>query len=184
MPLDYCTRCDSEATLEVAGERPYPGSGLDNIILRDVQIRVCKCGESLLLKAAPTLQKVIAVCLAFKPVLLSGSEIRAMRSILRLKSKDLAEKLGVGPEHLSRIENGHEPISPQLDKLIRLRVALEFLESEDHVFRELFSTESLLKAIDEKRDEDQGNLELHISYRGPYSSAETDPLEFTFEQAA
>ena len=106
------------------------------------------------------------------------------RSILRLKSKDLAAKLGVGPEHLSRIENGHEPVSPQFDKLIRLRVALEFLEGEDPVFRALFSTESLLKAIDERRDEDQGGLELHISYRGPTLSAETSPLEFAFEQAA
>ncbi len=40
-----------------------------------------------------------------------GQEIKAARIELGIKAKDLAATLGITPEHLSRVENDHRPVT-------------------------------------------------------------------------
>lgn len=51
---------------------------------------------------------------------LSGPDIRFMRKALSIQAKDLAQKIAVSAEHLSRCENKALPISPASEKLLRL----------------------------------------------------------------
>ncbi|MBG6211718.1 transcriptional regulator with XRE-family HTH domain [Labrenzia sp. EL_126] len=54
------------------------------------------------------------------PYKLSGPEIKFVRKAIGLKQKELATKIELTPEHLSRCENGALPISPSAEKLFRI----------------------------------------------------------------
>lgn len=69
--------------------------------------------------------KKVAVTRAAHPVKLQGGDIRFLRKTLGLKAKDLAEKLDVSPEHLSRCEAGDKILSPNSEKVLRSLVLLE-----------------------------------------------------------
>lgn len=43
--------------------------------------------------------------------MLNGAEIKQARKDSGIKAKDLAATLGITPEHLSRVENGHSPVT-------------------------------------------------------------------------
>lgn len=48
-----------------------------------------------------------------------------LRKYMGWASADLAHRIGVTPESVSRWENGHEPIGAVPDRTLRLMVALE-----------------------------------------------------------
>ena len=43
-----------------------------------------------------------------------GYEIRHAREVRGMKARDLAAAIGISPEHLSRVENGHRPVTVML----------------------------------------------------------------------
>jgi len=57
------------------------------------------------------------------PVRLSPSDIRFLRKVAQWRAVDLAERVGVRPETISRWESGAEPLSRQSEMYIRLRAA-------------------------------------------------------------
>ncbi len=59
------------------------------------------------------------------PPALSGQEVRFMRRALGASSGGMARRLTISPETYSRWENGKQALSPSLDKLFRLVVAVE-----------------------------------------------------------
>lgn len=69
--------------------------------------------------------KQIALTRAAHPLKLKGGDIRFLRKTLGLKAKDLAEKLDLTPEHLSRCESGDKILSPNSEKVLRSLVILE-----------------------------------------------------------
>jgi putative zinc finger/helix-turn-helix YgiT family protein len=109
-------------------ENPYhfTASGLDNVFLVDIHCFVCSdCGEvSAEIPAVRQLLSLIARDLVQKPFALTGSEVRFLRKRLRKKQIDFARQIGLEPETLSRIENGHLQPSEPTDKLTRLYYAL------------------------------------------------------------
>ena len=117
------TRKEFLATLE----NPYhfTASGLDNVFLVDVRCFVCsECGQvSAEIPAVRQLLSLVARDLVEKPFALTGSEIRFLRKRLRQKQADFAKQIGLEPETLSRIENGHVRPSESTDKLTRLYYA-------------------------------------------------------------
>jgi len=101
-----------------------------------VKEKVCAdCGE-VLGHIVPMPEKLIAVaaivraCDARK---LNGDEIKFLRKSLCLKSKILAERLGVSPEQFSRFENNKIVISEVYEKLLRGEVCLHHLENVQHI---------------------------------------------------
>lgn len=68
----------------------------------------------------------VAVARVMAPQKLSGRDVRFLRKALGWSSKELAAKLEVRGETVSRWENQKEPIGPTSEKLLRLMVA-EFL---------------------------------------------------------
>lgn len=64
---------------------------------------------------------VMARCLL--PVQLAPEEIRFMRTVLGLRSGELAEKLAIAPETYSRWETGKQPLGEYAERVLRLHMA-------------------------------------------------------------
>ncbi len=92
-------------------ERPYfyKLSGLDNVVLVGIDVYLCpKCSfEAPIIPRVAALHGVIAHDLTFKRGLLCGNEIRFLRKHAALPANQFARLIGITPQHLSRVENGH-----------------------------------------------------------------------------
>ena len=106
------------------GDYLYLESGLDNVIICDVEMIDCDCGEkSALIPRIIALHEAIADCLLGQETYLSGKEIRFLRKNLGLKGKVFAKLLGVDHATLSRWENDKSKPSARADRLIRFLYA-------------------------------------------------------------
>lgn len=98
--------------------------GIDNVVLLDaVEQEVCERCNEVATTTIPDLNGLIAavaITRALLPAKLVGREIRLMRGALGLTAKQLAAKLEVREETVSRWEHGKEPIRPQSEKLLRM----------------------------------------------------------------
>jgi putative zinc finger/helix-turn-helix YgiT family protein len=117
-----CTEC-GEAMVSTREDRPY--SKLPGVLLRGVEVLRCpKCGESEVVIPKPNqLGDLLARHLIEKRDRLVGAEIRFLRVHLGLPSAELARRMGVSPETVSRWENGKDTMGPVADRLLRLMVA-------------------------------------------------------------
>jgi len=87
---------------------------------------------------------------------LLGARIKELRKVCKLSQEELAEKIGVEPQHMSRIESGRS--YPSLDRLEKISIALmvpmkdffEFMHLEDTAER-LESIQALTKDLSEER---------------------------------
>ncbi len=89
-----------------------------------IQQRCAQCGQSrgITIPNLPGLIAAVAVVRAINPVKLGGAEVKFLRRALSWKAKELAEKLNITPEHLSRVENEAKVLSEQPEKYLRLLV--------------------------------------------------------------
>ncbi|OGP20042.1 MAG: hypothetical protein A2038_10535 [Deltaproteobacteria bacterium GWA2_57_13] len=98
----------------------YEESGLENVMLKDITVHECKCGETL--PEIPSVKRLhgqIADDLINKQGPLTGEEFRFLRKGMRTSAKELAQLLGVTTVTLSRWENNKEKVGPQSDRLLR-----------------------------------------------------------------
>jgi len=126
-----CQNCRVEKL--ATGEEPFhfTDSGLPNVYLIGIKYFNCECGSVVAEIPAPKqLMRLIARDLVESPQALTGDEIRFLRKRLGKKASDFARDLGVEPETLSRMENGKQSSSEQLDKLIRLLYAMSANDPE------------------------------------------------------
>ena len=117
-----CSNCKKAYSTSVRDRLAYPESGLDHVYLRNVTVEECGCATQPVIPAPKALHRYIALALVTKPALLSGQEVRFLRLTLQRKAKTFADEVSISPEQLSRVENGHEPVSESLDKLTRRAV--------------------------------------------------------------
>lgn len=118
-----CTECGKAQQLE-RRTTPYPQSGLNNVQLQNVPVWVCPEGhEEFEIPAVTQLHELLAHSIIRKPSLLNGAEIKFLRRRIDCSAKDFADKLGIKPVHLSRLENDARPLPRRVDLLIRLVVA-------------------------------------------------------------
>jgi transcriptional regulator with XRE-family HTH domain len=117
--LNVCG-CGEPAT-SVLGDYLFVESGLDNVMLRQVEVLKCeKCGSiTPVLSKINQLMHVIAAALVLKPSGLTGREIRFLRKHIGLTGEQFGRKLGLTKEHVSRIENDKHPAGQQTDRLVR-----------------------------------------------------------------
>ena len=122
--LAKCNRCGGSIKERVTTRKAsyhYEISGLDNIYLADVTLSTCtKCRASFTtIPRLGELSDVIAETLASKPELLTGDELRYLRKHAEFSAVKFAERLGVVPAHLSRVENGKAKLGVAPDRLAR-----------------------------------------------------------------
>jgi transcriptional regulator with XRE-family HTH domain len=108
-------------------DEPYHflACGLPNVYLVGIKYFRCECSKELVnIPALTQLSNLIGRDLVESGSAMSGAEIRYLRKRLGQKSTDFARQIGLEPETLSRIENGHLQASERTDKLIRLYYAI------------------------------------------------------------
>lgn len=128
--MQECERCHGRMerrTTTAAQPYNYRLSGLDNVRLVGIQVQRCpRCDVEL--PAIPRigeLHRVIARTLLDLDRPLQGQEIRYLRKFAGVAAQDFAALLGVRPEHLSRVENGHTAtLGASADRLTRGIAAL------------------------------------------------------------
>jgi len=114
-----CPDCNKK-TKKVSADYTYRESGLDNILLEDIPMYVCSCGNKFpIISNIRQLHDLIAENIIKKPERLSGKEARFLRKEMAMKAIDFAKLLNVSKVTISRWENENKPISIISDKLIR-----------------------------------------------------------------
>ena len=102
-----CVMCDNKKDLkEKKVKKKYKESGLDNVTLNGVSYSKCdKCGEEYYgYGDLGKLHATIARLLIIKRGVLSGKEVRFLRTYLGLSTSFFAKLTGYTVEHISRIE--------------------------------------------------------------------------------
>jgi YgiT-type zinc finger domain-containing protein len=128
----------------------FKESGLDNVILKGIEVLVCKqCGSIVpRIPRLNDLMRTIVVAMIAKPSGLEGTEVRFLRKFMDETIEQFARKLGVNRSHLSRIENGSLAVSKQTDRLVRMLVLVHKPELLEKMSR-LGKTETVLKQLEE-----------------------------------
>lgn len=120
-----CRKCKQLMNLMVEDHR-YLESGLDNVILRQIDTFRCDCGEKVVgIPKMPELNALIGKTLAEKKSSLKGKEIRYLRKNMGFTAKKLSEIMGIDNATISRWE-------ADLQKPAK---------THDHFFRLLYLTE-------------------------------------------
>jgi len=117
-----CSNCGSRDIVVVRGEHEFVESGLDNVILMNVEIKKCdKCGEKAVSIPNPNqLLKLIGEQIILEPNRLSTGEIKFLRKNICLKIQEFAQITGVHRATVSRWEKGHTRPTASEDRLIRM----------------------------------------------------------------
>jgi putative zinc finger/helix-turn-helix YgiT family protein len=99
------------------------------ITIADAEILRCpKCGSfEVVIPKPDALQRTIAGEVIHKPSPLAGAEVTFLRRCLGLNGRELSRALGIEGETLSRYEHGFLRVQPQVDRLLRMMIAAQFL---------------------------------------------------------
>jgi len=127
MDCEACGGTMRERVTTVARPYAYSLSGLDNVWLVGIRVRRCaKCGNELpIIPRIAELHRLIARTLVELRRPLRGQEIRFLRKHAGLAGQAFAAMLGIRPEHLSRVENGHTAtFGAPADRLTRAIAAM------------------------------------------------------------
>lgn len=99
----------------------YTECGLDSVVIENIIVYRCSCGAIVPeIPAIGELHRAIVLHVIRKQTILSGQEIRFLRKMAGLSSKELAIALGANASSLSRWENGTRKISKRSDAALRL----------------------------------------------------------------
>ena len=117
-----CDICQGNIITKTQQTYHYKECGLDNVYLRNVDVRVCEsCGEkSLRIPRIKELHTTIGRAVAMQPCPLRGPDIRFLRKQLGFSAREWATSLRTDVSTLSRWENDQQDIGIQSDALIRL----------------------------------------------------------------
>jgi putative zinc finger/helix-turn-helix YgiT family protein len=100
----------------------YTECGLDSVTLENILVYRCSACGSIMpeIPAIGELHRMIVLNVIEKPTLLSGQEIKFLRKMAGLNSKELASAIGASASTVSRWENNNRRISKKSDAALRL----------------------------------------------------------------
>ncbi len=133
-----CDTCQGNIVTKTRETYHYTESGLDNVYLKHIEVRVCEsCGEeNLRISNILKLHETIARGVALQPCQIRGQDVRFLRKQLGYSAKQWATFLRIDVSTLSRWENGQQEIGPQSDALIRLLYFRLLDESKGKITRD------------------------------------------------
>jgi DNA-binding XRE family transcriptional regulator len=146
----------------------FKDSGLDNIILHGVKQYSClNCGEILFdFGNINQLHGLIADILLKKKELLTGKEIRFLRTHIGYSSDMFSRVIGIDKTSLSRIENVRAKVSNQVNMAVRFAVGGKLADRnyDLHDLYEAIETGDLISfKYAEFKASTKGNWQLHAS---------------------
>ncbi len=118
-----CEKCSNTFQKITIQKYNYGESGLKNVLLNNIPGLFCKhCNYEIAIIPQPLqLHEIIAkIIVLTKSSLLSGEEIRFLRTQLGFSQVDFANKIDLSPETMSRIENNKQDVSDDIDRHVRL----------------------------------------------------------------
>ncbi len=115
-----CGRCGGKTIIK-RGDYKYVESGLDNVYLKNIELRVCESCNAVTprISRINELHAIIGRAIALKTEPLSGAEARYLRKHLGLRGREWASLLHVDVATLSRWEGEQQEIGSQSDLLMR-----------------------------------------------------------------
>lgn len=127
--MESCAQCGASGTaLKKTRVSSHDDIVLANKVVLLNAVERVQCGEcDHSVDVVPNQESLVAAVALLRvhlPHKLSGKEIRLLRLAMKVKAIDLAKKLGVTAEALSRWENG-DAIGNAAEKCLRLTVALD-----------------------------------------------------------
>lgn len=121
-----CVMCDNKKILKKKFiTKKYNESGLHNVTLQGVEHFKCdKCGEEYYgYGDQEKLHELIARVLILKKEVITGDEVRFLRTYLGFSTPMFSKLTGYTVETISRLENNKRPIQRSFDILVRSLVA-------------------------------------------------------------
>lgn len=117
-----CDVCQGDIITKKLQTYHYTECGLDNVYLKNVDVRVCtSCkAQSVRLPKVLELHATIGKAIAMQPCPLRGQDVRFLRKQLGFSAKEWTMFLRTDASTLSRWENEQQNIGSQSDVLIRL----------------------------------------------------------------
>lgn len=153
-----CFECGNAMT-KTEGDYNYDISGLDNIVLKNVVIHICECGENEVeISSTVELHNLIALFLVIRPSSLAGKEACFLRKRLGLTQEEFADALKVQRGSVARWENSKKPLSPDRSHHVRLL----FLSKIGQKFSKSLSVFNATKVIVNSYSLNQENPEIKI----------------------
>lgn len=137
-----CPSCDTKKPMKSQTiVHRFKESGLPDVILRGVkQFRCEECGETLIdYGDINQLNRLIADTLLKKKNVLTGSEIRFLRTHVGYSSEMFSRLIGLDKTSFSRIENDRTNISSQVNMAVRWAVAGKMAD-RDYDLHDLLAT--------------------------------------------
>ena len=153
-----CQKCGADVTLRKIDEYHLSTIGLPNVWLLNIDGYNCdKCKEtSVLIPNYGILMQVVCEILIFKNDSYTSQELRFLLKYLRIKGKDLAEKLGTSQKTVSFWLNGKSRISPSYGIKLRkylMECFLNYLTETKNKYKKLKSRiEIIAKQLKEKEE--------------------------------
>jgi transcriptional regulator with XRE-family HTH domain len=124
--MKSCSECGGTMNSTVLPEYvdDLMGSGAPVVLVNSVtELKCPHCGlEKIEIPDFDGLVAAVSLARSLLPLKLRGTELRFLRKALGLSARDLAARIGVNAETLSRWENNREPIKQPVEKLVRLMV--------------------------------------------------------------
>jgi putative transcriptional regulator len=129
-----CGEC-GEPMQRKARSIPYPESGLDNVVLRNVPVWECANGhQDVQIPDAVQLHQLLAEIIVTQATPLRGREVRFLRKHLGYSARDFSALVGMNHVHLSRLENDKRQMPRKFEVLIRLFGAQALAERSNRPF--------------------------------------------------
>lgn len=140
------------------------GTSFKVVLLNSVEQKITEEGRETFIPDYQGLMKQIALLRCVHPLKLSAGDIKFLRKNLGMKSKELAGKLDISPEHMSRCESADKVLSPNSEKVLRslvlleaifvVKKALEDSANSDKITRDLIA--KLTKLVERTREVMEG----------------------------
>ena len=166
-----CDICGGQTEILLGQTYHYKESGLDNVYLENIEVRVCKqCNEkSPVIPRIMQVHKLMALAVALSDTPLIGAETRFLRTELGYKVKDWAKLLKISESTVVRWESSSQAIGAQSDALMRLCFIQTIQERDSHLF-----AESVIKRIAAIKEGQKPNIYINTS----------DPTSYRYFKAA
>lgn len=119
-----CDECGGLVTTERNAVRRYAMGGLPHVELHGIEVSRCgSCGkETVGIPRMGQLHRLLAETFVMQHGMIAPVELRFLRKHIGLSAGDLARRMGVARETVSRWETGASPMGAVADRLLRLLV--------------------------------------------------------------
>lgn len=154
-----CMSCDSTKPMVVETvTHKYKECGLDNVTLVGIQKLKCEnCGEEHFhFGNVDELHKIIADFLIKKDSLLTGKEMRFLRTRMGYSGEMLGKVLGYDKDHLYKVESGKIKITESMDRFMRFAFMNKMMPDRYYDLHDSILTGSGLIHIDTLRFQQNG----------------------------